>query len=516
MTSVRILLALLATSLLLGSVMACSSEKTDAGSTSANNANVTASANANASPAASSNSALPAPSTSEPRVIFILDASGSMLGRVGKEEKMAAARRVLKDSITKLPDNAQVGLIAYGHRRKNDCADIEILSELKALDKGALSTTIDAIKPSGMTPITNSLQRAFEVVKAQQGASAVTVVLVSDGLETCNGDPCKLARDAKQAGLNFVLHVIGFDVGKISVAQLECVAQAGNGLYIGAQNADELATALSGAVTSTALPDSRLSIKAIADGKLTDVIVSVRRVGSTEEVTGGRTYDATETNPRVLPLPAGDYDVTVTAINLSGAPSIRFEAVKVPGGQTVERTADFSAGELAVEVVRNGRPSDAVVQVYASGKAEVVASGRTSASNNPFKFRLLPGSYEVAVKSTEISGGPELRLTNVVVEGAKQAKQTADFSTGSLRVGAVNNGTLVDAVVSVTNLTTRKDEATLRTYATSNTNPRTFELLPGRYRVKLTAVKPAGLRPQEIEIEISAGRTVERTVDFAK
>ncbi len=500
--------------LFLSCLPACSKPETTGETTTNNpnpNTNTASNTTSSTSPIAS-----PAPATpAQSRVVFILDASGSMLGRVGQEEKMTVARRVLKESIAKLPDAAEVGFIAYGHRRKNDCADIEVLSQLKPIDKPALHAHIDALKPSGMTPITNSLQQAFDIVRAQQAGGPVTVVLVSDGLETCQGDPCKLAADAKKSGLNFVLHVIGFDVGKISVAQLECVAQAGGGQYFGAQNAAELSTALMGTVAPPVLPDSRLSVKGIADGKLTDVVVIVNRAGTSESVGGGRTYEAAETNPRILPLAAGDYDVVVTAVNLSGAPRIHFNGVKLAAGQTIEKVADFSAGELSVEVVRNGKPSDAVIQVFPVGKNEAVAGGRSS-STNPFKFRLLPGRYEVVVKSNEIAGGPSVKLTDINVEGAGQIKRTADFSTGTLRIGAVRGSELVDAVVVVTNLSTNKDESSLRTYATANTNPRTFDLLPGRYRIRLTAVKPAGLRPQELEVEIKPGASVERTVDFSR
>ncbi len=451
----------------------------------------------------------------QPRIVFILDASGSMLGKVGNEEKMVVARRVLKDAIVKLPDNADVGLIAYGHRRKNDCADIELLSPLKPVDKLTLAQQIDALKPSGMTPITNSLQQAFDVVKSQSSGGRTTVVLVSDGLETCNGDPCKLARDAKQAGLDFVLHVIGFDVGKVKVAQLECVAQAGGGLYLGAQNAEELAAALAGAVSPSAVADGRLSIKAVADGKLTDAVVNVRRAATTDDITGGRTYDAPDTNPRVLPLPAGDYDVTVTAVDLSGAPTLRFEKVSIQSGQLVEKTADFSAGELAITVVRNGKPSDAVVQVFAAGSSQEIAGGRTyqQPATNPLVLRVAPGKYEVVVKSNEIPGGPTLRLTDVVVEGAGQVKRTADFSSGTLRIGASQSGQLIDAVVTVTNNDTGK-ETGLRTYTAAATNPRSFELMPGQYRIRIAPVKPPGLRSQEISVEVKAGETVERVIEF--
>jgi hypothetical protein len=167
-------------------------------------------------------------------------------------------------------------------------------------------------------------------------------------------------------------------------------------------------------------------------------------------------------------------------------------------------------------VIRNGKPSEGLVQVFAAGKTESVASGRTSAQSgsNPFTFRLLPGKYEIEVKSIEVAGGTTVRLSDVMVEGAKQIKRTVDFTTGTLRLGAVRGGELVDAVVTIVSADSGKDVKSLRTYATANTNPRTFELQPGRYRVRLAAVKPAGLTPQEINIEIRPGETVERTVEF--
>ena len=180
--------------LFLSGLPACSKSQT-MGETHATNANAASGSNSSSSPVAAVSQTLVTPAQS--RVVFILDASGSMLGRVGQEEKMVVARRVLKESIVKLPDAAEVGLIAYGHRRKNDCADIEVLSQLKTIDKPALQAQIDALKPSGMTSITNSLQQAFEIVRSQQAGGPVTVVLVSDGLETCNGDPCKLAAERR-------------------------------------------------------------------------------------------------------------------------------------------------------------------------------------------------------------------------------------------------------------------------------------------------------------------------------
>lgn len=165
----KVFLTLTAPALLTFCLAACSNSQTTASGTTTPegaNANAVASSNTNAPTTAVTTTAA-SPVESLPRIIFILDASGSMQGKVGNEEKMAAARRVLKDSITKLPDAAHVGLIAYGHRSASDCNDIETLSPLGPMNRAALAGQIDALKPKGKTPITNSLQKAFDEVRAQ-------------------------------------------------------------------------------------------------------------------------------------------------------------------------------------------------------------------------------------------------------------------------------------------------------------------------------------------------------------
>ncbi|MDY7095883.1 MAG: VWA domain-containing protein, partial [Acidobacteriota bacterium] len=158
-------------------------------------------------------------SAAEPRLVLILDASGSMWGQVDGENKIVIARRALGDLLQNLPDEAQVSLLAYGHRREGDCQDVELIQPLGPLDREALSAQIEALNPKGKTPITRALEQAFEVAGESRGKT--TVVLVSDGLETCGGDPCAVAR---QAGVDLVLHVVGFGVEESDVSQLECTA----------------------------------------------------------------------------------------------------------------------------------------------------------------------------------------------------------------------------------------------------------------------------------------------------
>ncbi len=176
------------------------------------------------------------------KLLFILDASGSMWGIVEGKEKIVVAREVIANLINELPEGTQVGLEAYGHRSKGDCNDIEMMVPVGASDKAAVIEQINAINPKGKTPITKSFEAASERLKGVE--EETTVVLISDGKETCQGDPCMLVGSLRKQGINVRVHVIGFDVSQEERDQLVCIADAGEGKYFSADNADQLATAL--------------------------------------------------------------------------------------------------------------------------------------------------------------------------------------------------------------------------------------------------------------------------------
>lgn len=463
-------------------------------------------------------SALPQTAIAESPVdlLLILDASGSMWQQIEGQHKIVIARQVLKDLITELPDGSRVGLLAYGHRREGDCEDIELIVPLSPLDREALLRRIEALNPKGKTPITGAIEEALDAIRSWE--NDVTVVLVSDGIETCGGDPCQKVRAAKKNGMTFVMHVIGFDVGEVDVSQLECTAQAGGGLYYSARNADELASALDQAVESPdEMPNSRLSVTSLADGELADALVQVFNAENGDEVAHGRTYTSPETNPRIIPLVEGRYDVEVQAMGIKGNVKIAYRDLQISSDQTVEKTADFSTGELAVEVTRNGELSDATVNIYAAGTREQIAGGRTYTvpKSNPRVFRLTPGDYDVAVKSVEISSRPEELFKGVVVKSGERVGRTHEFQSGTLRVGAVHDGQLVDVTVNVVLLETTKSVGSGRTYTNANSNPTVFEVLPGKYSVMLKAVRLEGKPTKQIEVAVEAGQTVEHIIDFA-
>lgn len=173
--------------------------------------------------------------------LFVLDGSGSMWGQIEGRPKIEIARQVMSDLVGRLPADVQAGLLVYGHDRKDDCNDIEVVAPLGS-DPATIVKALDGINPKGKTPITAAVHQAVAQFHQNEGNSSI--VVVSDGKETCGGDPCAAAREAISTGVNLRIHVIGFDVTSEETEQLTCIAEEGHGKYFAASNADQLVTAL--------------------------------------------------------------------------------------------------------------------------------------------------------------------------------------------------------------------------------------------------------------------------------
>jgi Ca-activated chloride channel family protein len=197
-----------------------------------------------------------APSGELRNIVIILDSSGSMAARIGGESKIDAAQRVVRDLVGNMPSDMNVGLVVYGARSpraQRDCNDIEVLQPVGPVNQAAFAAALSQAHPRGMTPIGASLQQAAAALEGRPGAS--TIVLVSDGGETCGTDPCAIAQDIRtRLGIDVRIHVVGFDVESSERSRLECVAQGGGGTYYPAATSDELEQAL---IDATRPPPAR-------------------------------------------------------------------------------------------------------------------------------------------------------------------------------------------------------------------------------------------------------------------
>ncbi|PTW55678.1 Ca-activated chloride channel family protein, partial [Breoghania corrubedonensis] len=244
------------------------------------------------------------------KIILVLDASGSMWGQIDGEAKITIARRVIGDLLDTLPAKVELGLTVYGHREKGNCDDIETLVVPGAQPRGAIRQAIAMIKPKGKTPLSKAVELAAEALKYEENKA--TVILVSDGIETCNYDPCDVGKHLEANGIDFTAHVIGFDLADDETrAQLQCLAENTGGRFLTADNAEELADALQ-QVSAAAPPAARIdAVFEATDGKGGPVIKNGLAWTLSDLETGAATVDGLEIGVLRMPVEAGAYKVVV-------------------------------------------------------------------------------------------------------------------------------------------------------------------------------------------------------------
>lgn len=190
------------------------------------------------------------------KVYVILDCSGSMLPEMGGKQKFEAAREAVAALVKELPDNAEVALRAYGHRKnaRQEGADLdtELVVPMGKLNRPAFMAKLNALKPRGKTPLALSLREAIKDVgnAANDPEKPVTLVLLTDGGEDTRPrqDPLAAADEAgKLKGLNF--QIVGFDINRSDWdEQLRGMAGRGGGQYLPAAESKALARDLRSAV----------------------------------------------------------------------------------------------------------------------------------------------------------------------------------------------------------------------------------------------------------------------------
>ena len=182
------------------------------------------------------------------RVEIILDASGSMRAAMGGETRMDAARKAIRATLAGIQPDSVVALRLYGHRVSQDdkaesCKDTELAVPFEPVDKAAFQAIVDRAMPRGQTPLTHSLEQAASDFGPASDEERV-IILVSDGEESCGGNPEAAARSLLAQGFRLKVHTIGFDVDAAARSQLEAISTATGGEYHDARNADALAQSL--------------------------------------------------------------------------------------------------------------------------------------------------------------------------------------------------------------------------------------------------------------------------------
>lgn len=295
----------------------------------------------------------------QPNTILVLDGSGSMWGQIDGVAKITIAQEVIGNLLADFPAEQGLGLTVYGHRSRGNCTDIETIVAPAANTAEQIINAVNGIKPLGSTPMTDSVIAAAESLRYTE--EAATVILVSDGIETCNPDPCAAARLLEEAGIEFTAHVIGFDItDPEALAQMQCIADETGGRFLTAANAAELDLAMASVVAEpdpiivTGTFEARLGDDAgplITDQIIWDVTsdsaqiadavagnpISLALSEGPHNATAYRVID--EMEAEVAFTVAGPEDTTIVAVFPDIAPTATIDAADTaPKGSTIPVT----------------------------------------------------------------------------------------------------------------------------------------------------------------------------------
>lgn len=436
-------------------------------------------------------------------IMFIYDASGSMWGQMSGKTKMEIASEVLSESVDKLPENQKVGLVAYGHREKGNCKDVETLVTLDNDSKASVTSAIKGIKPLGKTPLAYSAEIVIDQLR--KAKNPATIILITDGIESCNGNICDVVKAAKKEGIDFKLHIVGFGLKDSETGQLKCAAEAGDGNYYDAADAGGLSEVMNEAVAETIdKREGNFGVYAIKNGQAIDAYVTAYKEGTEESVNSLRTYGET----RYMYLPEGTYDLVAYPLG-SSVEAIKFPGEKSLENQKTERTISFDGGKVAINPTNNGENWDCTVSIV-NKEGKRVAGGRTYTRIKEIEVN--PGTYDIHLQALQIKGmHTNTVLEDVVIKSGETTPVTYDFTSGNFKVHVKVNGEHVDSMVQIVDVDADKSVVGGRTYNRGVD----FIMNPGNYEVTVTPLSVYKHLPKKkFTYSLKQGETHTETVNY--
>lgn len=368
---------------------------------------------------------------SKTRILFLLDASGSMLDKWEGNTRISVAKRILKDMADSLDNKERVetGLRVYGHtthRAKQNCKDTRLEVPFRQGSKEAISEALNDLTPKGTTPIAYSLQEAARDFPVKRPDIKNIIILLTDGLEECGGDPCAVSLALQKRGVVLKPFVVGIGTDKNFEAQFDCV---GNYYNASTQKGFKqvLTSVISEATNKTTAQVNLLDHR----GKATETDVNMTFYDAERDFLKYNFYHTM--NSRGVPDTLNIDPFATYNIQVHTKPEIVKRNVEIKTGKHNNIPIDAAQGSLELNIHKDMK--------YRRLKA-VVKTGKGCKSVNHQSFntseRYLTGTYDV-----EVMTQPKKTFKNVKIKPKETTTLNiprpgqVSISTSSNKLGSI-------------------------------------------------------------------------------
>ena len=358
-----------------------------------------------------------------PPTMLIIDGSGSMWGPMDPDRR--AKFDVVRDLVAAqldIPGDRPVGLVSFGHRRRSDCSDVEVISA-PTTDRATLKDALARLNPRGKGPLAAAIRAAARSFEASQPAN---LIVIHDGVDNCRQDSCAAAAELAQTHPKIAVHMISIGIDSNAEPRLACLAKTTGGTFHNVLDVASLSAAID-EVAKIALhaPDGAMSSRSTPGG--TDITApspSATGIQATASLAAGGPSINIPVHWRIL---RGKTDAVVAERD-GTALKIELE----PGVYAVEASSGSIAAKQEVEVA-SGHMSGIIVPLDAA-RLTVLSQGEQAAATSatvvvtvdpapdvvgqqPILSRKLgaseilrPGAYTVAVADGSVRRSKPLTL----------------------------------------------------------------------------------------------------------
>ena len=345
------------------------------------------------------------------RILFILDCSQSMSGHWDGIRKIDIARKFLERTVDSLAgfDNVEMALRVYGHQSvvpPQDCNDTRLEVAFSHGNAYRIKRKMMSLSPKGTTPIANSLAAAANDFGENQGHRNV-IILITDGIEACDGDPCAVSLGLQKKGIILKPFIIGIGLDSELAATFDCLGNVYNA------NTEERFEEVLDIVIRHALTETSLQVNLI-DGfgfpSETDVAMTFYNMQ-----TGDVKYNFIHTmNHRGVPDtlridPLLDYRIVVHTL-----PPVSYDSLKLAPGKHNIVAVDAPRGSLLVEQERGMQYKDLQFIVRRDGRMKTLCRQKMNDSK-----KYINGKYDL-----EIPTLPLTELSDIEIRPGEQTTIT--------------------------------------------------------------------------------------------